>query len=307
MDISARASQTRELRAFTSADLNFRDTAGGGFTFDGIASVTNTAYQVRDQWGDYAETIAPGAFNRTLKQRDDVRLLINHEGVPLARTKSGTLKLSAAPDLRAVAELDPANPKVQEIRSAMSRGDLDQMSIGFRVKDQEWNADYTERNIKELVLFDVSVVTYPASPTTTASLRSFDALMRSLKDVEMTSDEARRAIKSLERRFSDVWNDGLEEALCYALCAALMCMEGEVEVEDFNDTTVIYAYMGVLYEATYTLDANNLPQIDMTNPTPVVEVVTYTPLRSASEYEARDRADRERLERKIAARPAPLV
>jgi hypothetical protein len=131
--------------------------------------------------------------------------------------------------------------------------------------------------------------------------------MRSLKDVEMTSDEARRAIKSLERRFSDVWNDGLEEALCYALCAALMCMEGEVEVEDFNDTTVIYAYMGVMYEATYTLDANNLPQIDMTNPTPVVEVVTYTPLRSASEYEARDRADRERLERKIAARPAPLV
>ena len=210
MDISARASQTRELRAFTSADLNFRDTAGGGFTFDGIASVTNTAYQVRDQWGDYAETIATGAFSKTLKEKADVRLLINHEGTPLARTKSGTLKLSAAPDLRAVAELDPANPKVQEIRSAMSRGDLDQMSIGFRVHRQDWNSDYTERVIREVELFDVSVVTYPASPTTTASMRSYDALMRSLKDVDMTSEEARRAIKSLQRRFADVWNDGLE-------------------------------------------------------------------------------------------------
>ena len=307
MDISARASQTRELRAFTSADLNFRDTANGGFTFDGIASVTNTAYQVRDQWGDYAETIAAGAFSKTLKEKADVRLLINHEGTPLARTKSGTLKLSAAPDLRAVAELDPANPKVQEIRSAMSRGDLDQMSIGFRVHKQDWNNDYTERTIREVELFDVSVVTYPASPTTTASLRSYDALMRTIKDIDMTPEETRRAIKSLERRFSDVWNDSLEEALCMALVGALGCMEGEVEVEDFNDTTVVYSYMGVLFQAPYTLDANNLPIIDLTNPTPVVEVVTYNPLRSAGDYEARDRADRERLERKIAARPAPLV
>lgn len=307
MDISARASQTRELRAFTSADLNFRDTANGGFTFDGIASVTGTAYQVRDQWGDYAETIAAGAFSKTLKEKADVRLLINHEGTPLARTKSGTLKLSAAPDLRAVAELDPANPKVQEIRSAMSRGDLDQMSIGFRVHKQDWNNDYTERTIREVELFDVSVVTYPASPTTTASLRSYDALMRTIKDIDMTPEETRRAIKSLERRFSDVWNDSLEEALCMALVGALGCMEGEVEVEDFNDTTVVYSYMGVLFQAPYTLDANNLPIIDLTNPTPVVEVVTYNPLRSAGDYEARDRADRERLERKIAARPAPLV
>lgn len=304
MDISARATQTRELRAFTSTELNFRDTAGGGFTFDGIASVTNTPYQVRDQWGDYAETIAPGAFTKTLKEKADVRLLINHEGTPLARTKSGTLKLTAAPHLRAVAELDPANPKVQEIRSAMSRGDLDQMSIGFRVHKQEWNSDYTERNIREVELFDVSVVTYPASPTTTASLRSFDQFMRSIKDVEMTKDEMRRAIKSLEHRFSDVWNDGLEDALCMALCAALGCMEDEVEVEDFNDTTLIYCYMGVLYQVPYTLDANNLPVLDLSNPIAVVEVTTYNPLRSANEYEARDRADRERLERLIAARPA---
>lgn len=304
MDISARATQTRELRSFTSTSLEFRDTASGGFTFDGIASVTNTPYAVRDQWGDYNETIAPGAFTKTLKEKADVRLLINHEGTPLARTKSGTLKLSASPDLRAVAELDPANPKVQEIRSAMSRGDLDQMSIGFRVHRQEWNGDYTERTIREVELFDVSVVTYPASPTTTASLRSFDQFMRSIKDVEMTEDEMRRAIKSLERRFSDVWNDGLEEALCNALVVALGVAEDMIEIEDFNDSTVVYCLAGVMYQIPYTLDANNLPIVDVTNPTPVVEVVTYNPLRSTNEFEARDRADMDRLLRN---RPAPAI
>ena len=311
MDISARASQTRELRAFTSADLNFRDTANGGFTFDGIASVTGTAYQVRDQWGDYAETIAAGAFSKTLKEKADVRLLINHEGTPLARTKSGTLKLSAAPDLRAVAELDPANPKVQEIRSAMSRGDLDQMSIGFRVHKQDWNNDYTERTIREVELFDVSVVTYPASPTTTASLRSYDSFMRSMKDVDMTKDQARRMIKSLERRFANVWNEEVESWLELALKARFGANVYYIDVEDFKDDAVVFCMYGDkvdgLFQLAYTLNSDNTVTLSDADPTPVNEVSQYVAVRSIGDYEARDRADRERLERKIAARPAPLV
>ena len=198
-DISQRGQLDRELRTHTVA-AEVRATKDGGVTFDGIASVVNTPYQVRDQWGDYAETIAPGAFTKTLKEKSDVRLLVNHEGVPLARTKSGTLKLSAAPDLRALAELDPANPTVQEIRSAMSRGDLDQMSIGFRVHRQEWNGDYTERTIREVELFDVSVVTYPASPTTTANIRSIAELLELFPEGDDYDEvEVRRAIAHLER------------------------------------------------------------------------------------------------------------
>ena len=36
--------------------------------------------------GGYTETIARGAFTKTLSERPDVQLLINHEGLPLART-----------------------------------------------------------------------------------------------------------------------------------------------------------------------------------------------------------------------------
>ena len=113
-----------------------------------------------------------------------MRLLANHDGLPLARTASGTLQLrevtNPAQDLdglgktglRVAADLDPSNPQVQQIVSAMRRGDLDQMSFGFQVTQDEWNDDMSERTIREVKLFDVSVVTYPANPATSVSLNS---------------------------------------------------------------------------------------------------------------------------------------
>lgn len=197
--IADRATQTRETRAFTIADLEVRTDSDSKVTFDGIASQVDTPYMVRDALGEYNETIVKGAFTKTLKEKADVRLLVNHEGVPLARSKSGTLTLSASPHLRGVAELDPANPDVQRIQSAMSRGDLDQMSIGFRVHRQEWNEDYTERFIREIELFDVSIVTFPASPTTSATLRSIDELLQAFPaGGEFDEQEVRRAISALE-------------------------------------------------------------------------------------------------------------
>ena len=199
--VEDRATQTREVRDFTITDLEIRASNDGtGLTFDGVASVVDKPYTVRDWAGEYSETMAKGAFNRSLKAKADVRMLVNHDGVPLARTKSGTLKLSADPDLRAIADLDPMNPTVQEVRSAMDRGDLDQMSIGMRVTRQEWNGDYTERTIREAELFDVSIVTFPASPTTTATLRSFDEFMELITETEMNEDELRRAIAVFEAR-----------------------------------------------------------------------------------------------------------
>jgi uncharacterized protein len=191
-EIADRATQVREVRKRDVTDLSVA-TEADVLRFEGIASVVDTPYLVRDMFGEYAETMSKGVFNRTLKQKADVRMLVNHDGVPVARTKSGTLTLSADPHLRAGAELDIRNPTVQEVGSALERGDLDQMSIGFRVRDQRWNADYTEREIREVELFDVSVVTYPASPTTSASLRSIDELLAADMS-DWTEDEVRRAI-----------------------------------------------------------------------------------------------------------------
>jgi hypothetical protein len=65
-----------------------------------------------------------------------------------------------------------------DLAVAIERGDVSQMSCGFVVGRDTWNSDYTKRSIQALAeLFDVSAVTYPASPATSIelSLRSLMA------------------------------------------------------------------------------------------------------------------------------------
>jgi phage head maturation protease len=96
----------------------------------------------------------------------------------LARTKSGTMRLAEdSTGLHVEADLDPENQDVRDLRSAMRRGDVDEMSFGFRVLRQDWSNDYTQRSITEVSLHkgDVSVVNYGANPATVgATLRSRD-------------------------------------------------------------------------------------------------------------------------------------
>ena len=157
-----------EARSFASGEIRLDD--AGLPVLDGYATVYEHGYDVAGgaPYG-WVETIAEGACMKSVMERDDVRLLLNHEGVPLGRTRSKTLELeSDATGLRCSSTLDPMSPLVATIRSAMDRGDLDEMSFAFRVLRQEWNADYTERRILEVKLFDVSVVTYPANDQTMA-------------------------------------------------------------------------------------------------------------------------------------------
>ena len=112
-----------------------------------------------------------------MAERDDVRLLFNHDGIPLARTKSETLTLAEdKKGLKVDATLDTRSGMANDLIVAMERGDLDEMSFAFKVTRQEWNEDYTERWINEVKLYDVSVVTYPANPATSVKLRALDFL-----------------------------------------------------------------------------------------------------------------------------------
>lgn len=164
--------RTLEARTFTRPEIRLSET--GDPIFEGYATVYDYAYDVAGgiDRGGWQETIVAGACDKSVRERDDVRLLLNHDGVPIARTKSKTLELkSDNVGLWSGATLDAGSPLVQTIRSAMDRGDLDEMSFAFQVIRQEWNGDYTERRILEVKLFDVSVVTYPANPAAVAQLR----------------------------------------------------------------------------------------------------------------------------------------
>lgn len=159
--------------------LEVRSNDDGTRSIVGYATTWDTWYDVAGgaPYG-WSESIARGAATKSLAERDDVRFLNNHDGLPLARTKSGTMLLEADDmGLRVeVPNLDQSNPSAAELLSALDRGDVDQMSFAFQAIRQDWNSDYTERRITELRLFDVSAVTYPANEATIIAARSqFDA------------------------------------------------------------------------------------------------------------------------------------
>lgn len=149
----------------------------------GHAALFNT---LSEDLGGFREQIAPGAFAEAIG-RDDVRLLINHEGLPLARSLSGTLSLSEdARGLAFEAELEESDPDVLRLLPKLSRGDVNQMSFGFSVKPggQDWAKDdegRTVRTLKKLRLFDVSVVTFPAYQQTDVALRELRDWEQSLR------------------------------------------------------------------------------------------------------------------------------
>lgn len=156
--------------------LELRQDEAGGYYVAGYATTFDTRYDIGGgpENGGWTESIRQGAFTKSLREKDDVRFLLNHEGLPLARTKSGTMTL-AQDDLGLrveVPSLDPSNPAAAELLSALQRGDVDQMSFAFRVTRQEWDDDYTQRSITEVELFDVSAVTYPANEATIIGLRN---------------------------------------------------------------------------------------------------------------------------------------
>ena len=129
--------------------------------FTGYASVVGKPYEMQDMAGSYNETVDPKAFNRTLEHGADVSFLCNHGGVTMARTKAGTLKLSAdATGLYTEATLNPSRGDVQIVRAAVADGDLDEMSMAIRVLGQDWDAEYENRLITQCSLHkgDVSVV-----------------------------------------------------------------------------------------------------------------------------------------------------
>ena len=148
-------------------------TGGSALTFTGYASIVERGYEMSDMFGAYTEIMARGAFDKTIAEGADVAFLMNHEGLTMARTRAQTLTLrSDATGLHTEARLNPDRSDVQLLRAAVDDGSLNEMSFAFRVVNQEWDEDYTERRILEVNMNqgDVSLVNYGANPHTAGSV-----------------------------------------------------------------------------------------------------------------------------------------
>ena len=168
-----------ERRVVVADGLEVREIAADGRATPqlvGYAAVFNSLSEMLpSDKGTFREVIRPGAFRDTLARGADVRLLINHEGLPLARTKSGTMRLSEdARGLKMEADLDPEDPDAKAVLGKIRRGDLSQMSFGFVTRADHWRQESggLVRDLLGVDLLDVSVVTYPAYQATDVAARS---------------------------------------------------------------------------------------------------------------------------------------
>ncbi|MFH6687461.1 HK97 family phage prohead protease [Cellulosimicrobium funkei] len=164
--------RTLERRSFGISGVQIRtvDDDTGRLRFHGRAVVYD---QLSADLGGWQEVIKPGAATRTLAGTPDVRFLVNHDpNLLLARTASGTLTLSED-DEGILVDADMADVSyARDLAVLLERGDATQMSFGFWILRDEWSGNLHVVREFDLDGGDVSVVTYPAFPQTSAELRS---------------------------------------------------------------------------------------------------------------------------------------
>lgn len=126
--------------------------------------------QLSDDLGGFREKIRPGAFARSLEE-SDVRALWNHDAnYVLGRNRARTLHLDEDAHGLRVTIMPPDAQWARDLIASMERGDVDQMSFGFYTREEAWPEPRT-RELIDVELFDVSIVTYPAYPQTSAAVR----------------------------------------------------------------------------------------------------------------------------------------
>jgi HK97 family phage prohead protease len=166
-----------ETRRICINDFEIRNgETGDGMTFSGYAAVFNSDSEPLP----FIERIAPGAFNRTLGSRNEIKMFVNHDTSRiLASKRAGTLRLTEdAHGLRVDADL-PDTTDGRDMAVLLQRGDIDSMSFGFSIPKggDSWSDDGQRRELHEIRLHEVSIVTgFPAYTATTAAVRSLDTL-----------------------------------------------------------------------------------------------------------------------------------
>lgn len=188
-------------------DIRAGEASSDGMSFTGYAAVFNSPSEPLP----FTEIIKGGAFQRSLKSRNEIKLFMNHNtDVVLGSSRAGTLRLTEdSRGLLAEADL-PDTTAGRDLSVLMQRGDVNSMSFGFSVppRGDSWSEDGATRELHQVRLHEVSIVTgFPAYQATTASVRSLDILAtRTAVDVDALSDAITRleAGETLEAQHADL-------------------------------------------------------------------------------------------------------
>ncbi len=149
------------------------DDTGDGLTMEGYAAVFNSPTRISGWEGDFDETIAPGAFRKTLRERKPV-LMFNHGKHGFV----GDMPIGQIVDAR---EDDHGvyikarlfdNDLVRPVRDAIAGGAVSGMSFRFEPIREKWSADKRTRTLMEVRVPELGPVVMPAYEDTSVAVRT---------------------------------------------------------------------------------------------------------------------------------------
>lgn len=183
----------RQVRSIAS-DFKTRET-GEELRIEGYFAVFNSNYEISD---NMSESVAKGAFANTLG--NDVRALIDHETMyVLGRTQAGTLELREDNyGLWGSIHINPNDGDAMNLYARIQRGDVNQCSFGFDIlsEDTDIREDGSVHwTIKEVKLYEISVVTFPAYTETSVQARQKDYEEAKRRQAELYRSELRLKLK----------------------------------------------------------------------------------------------------------------
>lgn len=136
---------------------------------------TKSSYQVQEEGviegyasvfggiDSYGDTIEPNAYDNVISEGQKPLMFYQHErwGVPIGRWEELSVDSKG---LKVKGRLNLELKEAQDVYSALKFGSLDGMSIGFRLRDRDYEYDDNDvchiKNISELL--EISIVNFPA-------------------------------------------------------------------------------------------------------------------------------------------------
>lgn len=188
-----------KLRQLRSVATKFETREDGDEHVPHISGYFATFSDVYEIAPGLTESIAPGAFSRTLG--GDIRALVNHDTtLVLGRTKAHTLELKE--DERGLwgdITINPNDGDAMNLYERVKRGDVDQCSFGFEIVSEETEVrpdGSVHWTLKEVNLFEVSACTFPAYKETNISARYADRDEIKAREMEAWKNKMKEALNN---------------------------------------------------------------------------------------------------------------
>ena len=188
----------REFRALTQGlELRAADEAAGTKTAAGYAVLYNQEANVHGYW---IETIAPGAFDQSIQERDVLAVHSHDTGRVVGRKNAGTLTLRSDSKGLAFENPLPDTTDGRDLAVQIDRGDISGMSFGFRALKQEWDdtQDPPKRTILEGELYEITYTPMPVYHQTEVGLRSLEGARQERRSHNRTGALGRIAAKRMK-------------------------------------------------------------------------------------------------------------